>query len=92
MEDDNKLHLTFDRLEDIEQLLYDEFEVFIEKIAVSQNKISMEKMAVEHAIIDFEKEVKDAMVLCKNSHSMDEITRYNQMLKKIRSKWGFLKD
>lgn len=91
MENDNKLHLTFDRLEDIEQLLYDEFEEFIEKVARAQNNINMEKMSVEHAIIDFEKEVEDAMVLCKNSYSMDEVDKYYEMTKKIRDRWGFEK-
>lgn len=89
MEEDNKLHLTFDRLEEIERLLYEEFELFISKIAKAQDKIGIQKMNVEHAIVDFEREVTDAMLLCKNSHSKREIEKYYEMTQKIRDKWGF---
>jgi len=89
MEEDNKVHLTFERLEEIEQLLYDEFELFIAKITSAQTNISIQKMNVEHAIVDFEKEVDDAMVLCRNSHSKSEIDKYLEMTEKIRIKWGF---
>lgn len=86
----NTLKIDFNRHEDVEKLIAEEFDIFLDKLKLSQDKINAETMKIENIVCDFEWVIGDCMDRYGRSKSYGEIKKYNNIMKKIRAKWNIV--
>lgn len=82
----NIVKVDFIGNEDVERRLVEEFDIFLEKLKKSQEKINNEKMTIEHMICDFESIIEECKEKCEKSKSSKEINKYNNIILKIRDR------
>jgi hypothetical protein len=84
------LRADFKRHEDVEKLIAEEFDIFLDRLKESQDKINKETMQVENLINDFEWIIEDLLQRYGRSKSGCEIEKYNNIMGKIRQKWNIV--
>jgi hypothetical protein len=84
------LRADFKRHEDVEKLIAEEFDIFLDRLKESQDKINKETMQVENLINDFEWIIEDLLQRYGRSKSGGEIEKYNNIMGKIRQKWNIV--
>lgn len=88
--ENNTLKADFNRHEDIEKLMAEEFDIFLDLLKSSQDKINKETMQIEFLILDFEDKITEGIDKYGRSKSFGEINKYSNIMKRIREKWNIV--